>query len=91
MKTIIVDHDLPTEILGHGRLNSIIPLIRTWGAENLYTPWANQTLDDGIITPSEVNLYLDSGYDIIYAVTARAPSPSDHSQTVWPGCQTAWL
>jgi len=83
MNTIIVDHDLPTEISGHIRFNKIIPILRAWGAEQLHTPWANQTLNNGIITPGELNTYLDSGADIIYALTARMPSPMDHGQAAW--------
>lgn len=85
MKTIIVDHDLPTEISGHIRFNRIIPILRAWGAEQLHTPWADQTLDNGIITPGELPLYIDSDYNIIYAVTTRMPPPDARDQGAWLG------
>lgn len=80
MKTIIVDHDTPTEVSGHARFNPIIPILRIYGLENLYTKWADVTLTDGIITPKQIPEYLDTDYKIIYALTAREPGsyePSD--------------
>ena len=83
MNTIIVDHDSYTEISGTIRFNKIIPLLRAWGMETLYTPWADQTLDNGIISPKELVNYIDSDYDIIYAVSAREPGPSSRGPNEW--------
>jgi len=83
MKTIVVDHDSQTEIQGQQRFNKIILLLRTYGAENLYTEWADITLDAGIITPREIQRYLDTDYKIIYALTVRTPGPHSHGEEAW--------
>ena len=55
------------------RFNRIVPILRVFGAENLYNEWADITLSSGIITPKQILEYLDSGNKIIYAITARIP------------------
>ena len=73
MKTIVVDHDTPTEISALARFNPIIPILRNLGAEDFDDGLTNDAVD-GIITPRQIPEYLNTDYNIIYALTAREPT-----------------
>lgn len=77
MKTVIIDHDTRTEIKYAGRFNNIIPLLKIYGCYEDSYEWANIIPETTIVQPNELPKYLNSDYNIIYAVTCRIPNWKD--------------